>query len=117
MAEPTRKSPAEVQREDKGEGQTPAPAAPQAKQPESAKAAAPVAEDAPKFSRAEILGNARTRYGHGKYVVAGALSTLDGDEFTDAQVTAAVEQFVGRPLDPGQPENLDEPRTDQEEGE
>lgn len=84
-------------------------------------AAAPAAEEAPaddtpRYTPEDFLsGGARIQIGYGKYVVAGALSTMEGDEFTVEEVKAAVEQFVGQPLDPDQPENLDEPRPETDE--
>jgi hypothetical protein len=64
--------------------------------------------DDPKFSVSDLVANARTLTGYGKYVLAGALSKLEGDAFTVAEAKEAVEGFVSTPIDPDASENLTE---------
>lgn len=64
--------------------------------------------DNPKFAVDDLVANARTLTGYGKYVLAGALSKLDGDAFTVEEAKQACEAFTSQPINPDAPENLTE---------
>ena len=64
--------------------------------------------DDPKFTVADLVANARTLTGYGKYVLAGALSKLEGDAFTVAEAKQAAEEFATAPIDPDASDNLTE---------
>lgn len=54
-------------------------------------------QQAPRFSRERLLGpDAQSLTGHPTNVLAGALALDDRDEFTQAQVDAAVAKYHGR---------------------
>lgn len=81
-----------------------------------AEEAAAASEAAPRFSRDEFLANARTVTGYGKYMVAAALTNLDGEAFTVGEVKQACADLDGQPVDPDAPDNLTEAETPQGEG-
>lgn len=64
--------------------------------------------DNPKISVEDLIASARTATGYGKYVLAGALSKLEGDAFTIQEAKDAAEAFVSQPIDPDVPDNLTE---------